>query len=196
MSQRKKEINDLAGSPAGALPGQLRPEPLLGQGDQLARQGRACSSRWSARSRSTASTRGSGTATPIPGRSGNGFKLDDEKLSYPFYEKSKQAGAEDLQRPQGLRLAVAHAGPPGQPGGRREGGARPSRLHLHHLPLGAQARPERAGVRRTSNQFDPTTGDFAWHDVLMEIKERNPKMNNVYCEIGSALRQPGDRSTR
>ena len=35
--------------------------------------------------------------------------------------------------------------------------------------------------------FDPTTGDFAWHDVLMKIKEKNPKMNNVYCEIGSAF---------
>ena len=27
-----------------------------------------------------------------PGRSGNGFKLDDEKLTYPFYEKSKALG--------------------------------------------------------------------------------------------------------
>src|SRR3954451_20276673 len=35
--------------------------------------------------------------------------------------------------------------------------------------------------------FDPTTGDFAWHDVLMKIKQRNPGMNNVYCEIGSAF---------
>ncbi len=35
--------------------------------------------------------------------------------------------------------------------------------------------------------FDPTTGDFAWHDELMKIKQRNPKMNNVYCEIGSAF---------
>jgi len=35
--------------------------------------------------------------------------------------------------------------------------------------------------------FDPTTGDFAWHDVLMKIKERNPKMTNVYPEIGSAF---------
>jgi predicted TIM-barrel fold metal-dependent hydrolase len=34
--------------------------------------------------------------------------------------------------------------------------------------------------------FDPTTGDFAWHDELMKIKQRNPKMDNVYCEIGSA----------
>ena len=37
----------------------------------------------------------------------------------------------------------------------------------------------------TSNKYDPTTGDFEWHSVLMDIKKRNPKMNNVYCEIGS-----------
>ena len=34
--------------------------------------------------------------------------------------------------------------------------------------------------------FDPTTGDFAWHDALMQIKKRNPQINNVYCEIGSS----------
>ncbi len=27
-----------------------------------------------------------------PGRSGNGFQLDDEKMTYPFYEKSKELG--------------------------------------------------------------------------------------------------------
>jgi uncharacterized protein len=39
----------------------------------------------------------------------------------------------------------------------------------------------------TDNQFDATTGDFLWHNVLMDIKKRNPKMNNVYCEIGSSF---------
>ena len=33
--------------------------------------------------------------------------------------------------------------------------------------------------------FNPTTGDFAWHNVLMDVKKRNPQINNVYCEIGS-----------
>jgi hypothetical protein len=33
--------------------------------------------------------------------------------------------------------------------------------------------------------YDATTGDFAWHKILMDIKVRNPKMNNVYPEIGS-----------
>ncbi|MGH9803211.1 MAG: amidohydrolase family protein, partial [Blastocatellia bacterium] len=38
-----------------------------------------------------------------------------------------------------------------------------------------------------NNQWDPKTGDFLWHNVLMGIKQRNPKMNNVYCEIGSSF---------
>jgi predicted TIM-barrel fold metal-dependent hydrolase len=36
-----------------------------------------------------------------------------------------------------------------------------------------------------NNKYDPTTGDFEWHKVLMDIKKRNPKINNVYCEVGS-----------
>jgi predicted TIM-barrel fold metal-dependent hydrolase len=35
------------------------------------------------------------------------------------------------------------------------------------------------------NNYDPTTGDFAWHNILMDIKKRNPKITNVYPEIGS-----------
>src|SRR5688572_33502309 len=30
-----------------------------------------------------------------------------------------------------------------------------------------------------SNKFDPKTGDFEWHSVLMDIKKRNPRINNV-----------------
>src|SRR5258706_15901126 len=33
--------------------------------------------------------------------------------------------------------------------------------------------------------YDPTTGDFGWHNILMDIKKRNPNMKNVHCEIGS-----------
>jgi len=34
-------------------------------------------------------------------------------------------------------------------------------------------------------KVNPVTGDMAWHNVLMDIKKRNPKLNNVYPEIGS-----------
>jgi len=34
-------------------------------------------------------------------------------------------------------------------------------------------------------KVDPVTGDMAWHKDLMDIKIRNPKIDNVYPEIGS-----------
>ncbi len=104
-----------------------------------------------------------------------------------------QARHEDVQRPQGLLLPVAHARPPGQPEGRREGGARPIpdlNFVIYHSAL--KHGPNEPNYL-DSNKFDPTTGDFAWHDVLMNIKKRNPQMNNVYPEIGcffNAWRSP------
>ena len=82
-----------------------------------------------------------------PGRSGNGFKLDDEKLTYPFYEKSKKLGMKIFSVHKGYASQSRDAGPPGQPGRRREGRAGPSRPDLHHLPLGHQARTRRAAVQ-------------------------------------------------
>ena len=32
---------------------------------------------------------------------------------------------------------------------------------------------------KNANKPDPTTGDFAWHSVLMDIKRRNPQTNRV-----------------
>ena len=94
MSQSKKSINELAGSTARAVPGQPGAESLLEQDHQLHGQGGDRSSRWSARSSSTASIRGSGTATPIPGQSGGGFQLDDDNAQW-FIRRVAQARAED-----------------------------------------------------------------------------------------------------
>ena len=38
---------------------------------------------------------------------------------------------------------------------------------------------------KNAGNYDPTTGDFAWHNILIDIKRRNPEMKNLYCEIGS-----------
>ena len=35
------------------------------------------------------------------------------------------------------------------------------------------------------NEYNPETGDFLWHKILMDIKRNNPQINNVYPEIGS-----------
>lgn len=121
-----------------------------------------------------------------PGFSGNGFQLDDEKLTYPFYEQSRKLG---------LKIFSVHKGYASQ--SRRYG-------HLANpkdVEKAALDNPDltfiiyHSALKHGTNEpefnakgfYDPTTGDFAWHDVLMKIKERNPKINNVYPEIGSSF---------
>jgi uncharacterized protein len=118
-----------------------------------------------------------------PGQSGGGFQLDDDNSQW-FIEESRK---------RGIRLISTHKG-----------------YSYQSRTLGHLANPkdvEKAALRnpdfnfvvyhsaikhgsnepnwKESNQYDPTTGDFLWHSVLMDIKKRNPRMNNVYCEIGS-----------
>ena len=118
-----------------------------------------------------------------PAQTGNGFQVDDDNAQF-FIEQSRKLG---------LRLISCHKG-----------------YSYQSKTLGHLANPkdiEKAALRnrdfnfviyhsamkhgsnepnwKESNKYDPTTGDFLWHSILMDIKKRNPKMNNVYCEIGS-----------
>jgi predicted TIM-barrel fold metal-dependent hydrolase len=120
-----------------------------------------------------------------PARSGHGFQLDDDNMAY-FYE---------LSRKLGLKMVSVHKGFAAQ--SRRFG-------HLANpqdVEKAALNNPDftfvvyHSAIKHGPTEpefedpqfFDPTTGDFAWHDVLMDIKRRNPRMNNVYAEIGSAF---------
>jgi predicted TIM-barrel fold metal-dependent hydrolase len=119
-----------------------------------------------------------------PGRSGNGFRLDDEGMTYKFYEKSKQLGLKIFSVHKGYSSQSATLG------------------HLAHpadIEKAALDHPDinfiiyHSAIKHGPNEpewgsmFDPTTGDFLWHADLMKIKQRHPRMNNVYPEIGSAF---------
>ena len=120
-----------------------------------------------------------------PGRSGGGFKLDDEEVSYPFYEKAKELG---------MKLFSVHKGYSSQ--SRTLG-------HLAHpadIEKAAKDHPDLTFIIYHSaikhgpgaddylaTNFNPETGDLEWHAELMKIKQRNPEMNNVNVEIGSAF---------
>ncbi len=51
-------------------------------------------------------------------------------------------------------------------------------------------------ITKTPANYDPVGGDFAWHNILMDIKKRNPQINNVYPEIGSFFGPPRHRRPR
>ncbi len=121
-----------------------------------------------------------------PGRSGDGFKLDDEKLAYPFYDRSKKLGLKVFSVHKGFASQSRTLGHLANP-------ADVEKAALDHPDISFiiyhSALKHGPGEPEFSKEgfFDPTTGDFAWHDILMKIKERNPKLNNVYPEIGTSF---------
>lgn len=185
MSQRKKELNDLAGSQRALCQGNCGPNhywnketnapdqvALFEQMDREAKVYGIDSWKWYCHT--------------DPGRSGNGFKLDDEKMTYPFYEYSKKLGLKLFSVHKGYASQSRTLGHLAHPGDVEKAARDHPDLTfvIYHSALKhGPGEPE----FNKDGFFDPTTGDFAWHDALMKIKERNPKMNNVYPEIGSSF---------
>ncbi len=185
MSKRKGELNRIAGSQRALCQGNCAPNhywdkknnkpDLPALFDQMEREVKTYgidSWKWYCHT--------------DPGGSGNGFRMDDEKLAYPFYEKSKKLG---------LKVFSCHKGYASQ--SRRFG-------HFAHpadVEKAAKDHPDISFIvyhsamkhgtwepqYKSPEVFDPKTGDFLWHADLMKIKDRNPDMKNVYCEIGSAF---------
>jgi predicted TIM-barrel fold metal-dependent hydrolase len=185
MAARKKDINDLAGCQRALCQGNCAPNhywdtasnsqdrtALFEQMEREVRTYGIDSWKWYCHT--------------DPGRSGNGFKLDDEKLTYPFYEQSKKLGMKVFSVHKGYASQSRTLGHLANP-------ADVEKAALDHPDLTFiiyhSALKHGPGEPQFHAQgfFDPTTGDFAWHDVLMNVKRNNPQINNVYCEIGSAF---------
>lgn len=185
MAQRKKEINDLAGSQRALCQGNCAPNhywdrarnapdfvALFEQMDREVKTYGIDSWKWYCHT--------------DPGRSGNGFKLDDERLAYPFYQKSRELGLKLFSVHKGYASQSRTLGHLAHPGDVEKAALDNPDLTfiIYHSAL--KHDPSEPQFKK-DGFFDPTTGDFAWHDALMKIKERNPKMSNVYPEIGSAF---------
>ncbi len=186
MSARKKDINEMAGSVRALCQGNCAPnhywdmktntqdqKALFDQIEREVGQYGIDSWKWYCHT--------------DPGRSGNGFQLDDEKMTYPFYEKSKQLGLKRFSVHKGFSAQSRTLGHLANPKDVEKAALDHPDLTfiiyhsaLQHAPYGAEK-------AEFDEKYDPETGDFAWHDVLMKIKQRNPKMDNVYPEIGSSF---------
>jgi predicted TIM-barrel fold metal-dependent hydrolase len=183
MSMRKKDINEMAGSQRAWCQGNCAPnhywdkatnsqdkKALFEQMDREVKLYGIDSWKWYCHT--------------DPGRSGNGFQLDDEKMTYPFYEKSKELGLKIFSIHKGFSAQSRTLGHLANPKDVEKAALDHPDLTfiIYHSAL--QHDPY---AKEFKESFDPATGDFAWHDVLMKIKERNPKMTNVYPEIGSSF---------
>ncbi len=120
-----------------------------------------------------------------PGRSGGGFQLDDEEVSYPFYEKAKELGMKLFSVHKGYSSQSRTLGHLAHPGDIEK--AAKDHPDLTFIIYHSAIKHGPGADDYLAENFDPTTGDLEWHSELMKIKQRNPEMTNVNVEIGSAF---------
>jgi len=118
-----------------------------------------------------------------PGQSGGGFQLDDDNSMW-FYEESRKRGMKLISVHKGFSYQSRTLGHLANPKDVEKAALQNPDFNFVVYHSALKHGPNEANWKE-SNQYDPTTGDFEWHKILMDIKQRNPKMNNVYCEIGS-----------
>ncbi len=182
MSKAAKEINTLAGSQRALNQGNLAPNhywdkktntmnkaELLEQMEREVKQYGISSWKWYCHT--------------DPAQTGNGFQLDDDNAQH-FIEESRKMGIKLISTHKGYSYQSRTLGHLANPKDVEKAALRNPDFNFVVYHSAIQHGPNEANWKE-SNNYDPTTGDFAWHNILMDIKKRNPKMNNVYCEIGS-----------
>jgi len=182
MAQCKKELNDLSGSKRVLCQGNLAPNHYWNKEtnsvnkaatiEQMEREislYKIDSWKWYCHT--------------DPGRSGGGFQLDDDNSQW-FIEESRKRGMKLISTHKGFSYQSRTLGHLANPKDVEKAALRNPDFNfvVYHSALKHGPHEENW---KESNKWDPTTGDFEWHSILMDIKKRNPQMKNVYCEIGS-----------
>lgn len=118
-----------------------------------------------------------------PGRSGGGFQVDDENAAW-FMEESRKRGLKTISVHKGYSFQSRTLGHLANPKDMEKAALNNPDFNFIVYHSALQHGPNEPDWEKANN-YDPTTGDFSWHSILMDIKKRNPKMNNLNVEIGS-----------
>lgn len=118
-----------------------------------------------------------------PGRSGHGFQCDDENAQW-FIDESRKRGMTTFSVHKGYSYQSRILGHLANPKDIEKAALNNPDVTWVVYHSGIQHGPNEPNWLE-ADKYDATTGDFAWHNVLMDIKKRNPKINNVYPELGS-----------
>jgi hypothetical protein len=190
MAQARKEINDLAGSQRAVNQGNCAPNHYWDKAknaidkaaltEQIEREIKLygiSSWKWYCHT--------------DPAGTGNGFQLDDDNAQF-FIEESRKRGVRLISTHKGYSYQSRTLGHLANPKDVEKAALRNPDFNfvvyhsaLKHGPGEAALTGDAPDAWIKQDEYNPATGDFLWHSVLMDIKKRNPKMNNVYCEIGS-----------
>jgi predicted TIM-barrel fold metal-dependent hydrolase len=182
MATARDEINRLANSTRAFSQGNLAPNHywdkvnnkpdqalLLEQMDREVSQYKIASWKWYCHT--------------DPGGSGGGFQLDDENAAW-FYAESRKRGIRTISCHKGYSYQSRTLGHLANPKDVEKAALQNPDLTFVIYHSAIKHGPTEPDWEK-ANEYDPTTGDFAWHAILMDLKKRNPKIKNVYPEIGS-----------
>jgi uncharacterized protein len=182
MSQSKKTINDLAGSKRALCQGNLAPNhywnkatnspdkaALIEQMDREIKTYGIDSWKWYCHT--------------DPAQTGAGFQIDDDNAMW-FYEESRKRGLKLVSVHKGYSYQSRTLGHLANPKDVEKAALKNPDFNFVIYHSAIQHGPNEPDYK-TNGQYDPATGDFQWHKILMDIKLRNPQINNVYPEIGS-----------
>ncbi|MBM3810557.1 MAG: hypothetical protein FJW20_02860 [Acidimicrobiia bacterium] len=193
MSQSKKELNDLARSQRALCQGNLAPNHYWDAATNKPDKA-ACIEQMERELSIYGIDSWKWYCHTDPGRSGGGFQLDDDNAQW-FYEESKKRGMKLISVHKGYSYQSRTLGHLANPKDVEKAALNNPDMSfiIYHSAL-------QHGINepdfKDPSKVNPVTGDMSWHNILMDIKKRNPKMNNVYVELGSffgplAIAHPG-----
>jgi hypothetical protein len=183
MAEGRKQINELAGSQRALNQGNLAPNHYW---DKVANKidKAACLEQMEREIKLYGIGSWKWYCHTDPGLSGNGFQVDDDNAQW-FIEESRKRGMRTISVHKGYSYQSRTLGHLANPKDIEKAALRNPDFNfiVYHSAIkhGSSEGPNWLEM----NKYDPTTGDFEWHSILMDIKKRNPGMKNVYCEIGS-----------
>ncbi len=177
MAATRDYVNGLAGSPRVLAHGLLRPNLGKGELDEMERQVRKL--RISAWKMYTGAELGE-----------RAWFLDDEKVAYPFWERTRKLGVRNLCVHKGLPLGAFN-----------EKACTPLDLEkaardwpdLNFIVYHSGYRGTGFTALGTGERVrDPQKNDpqeIPWISDIFRILRRNPKIRNIYFELGSTFQQ-------
>ena len=175
----RKTINELAGSQRAVNQGNLAPNHYWDKvGNKMDRA--ACLEQMEREIQVYGISSWKWYCHTDPGQSGNGFQLDDDNSQW-FIEESRKRGIKLVSTHKGYSYQSRTLGHLANPKDVEKAALRNPDFNfvVYHSAIKHGSNEPNW---KESNQYDPTTGDFLWHSVLMDIKKRNPQMTNVYCD--------------
>ena len=111
------------------------------------------------------------------------WRVDDEKVAYPMLEASRRLGVKNICLHKGLPL---QGGPEESWHPRDLERAARDFPDLNFIVYHSAFRALGPWVGATPERFQPGTR-VDWVSDLCEIRQRNPKMTNIYAELGSTF---------